>query len=379
MCYTSGTTGNPKGVVYTHRSTFLHSLALCSAGCLGVTENDRVLPVVPMFHANAWGSPVRRVGSSARTSSCRAATCKPEPLAGFIAAEQATIAGRCADHLGRPAALRATSTRTRSTSRRSALVPCGGSAVPQHADRGASEDRYGVQRHPGLGHDRDQPRRRAVAHPPGGIACGSPKTWTGGRAAGRVVARRRAAHRRRRRRPLPGTTRRSARSRCGDRGSPASYYRDTSTEKFDDGWLRTGDIGTIDPHGFVRITDRSKDVIKSGGEWISSVELESHLMAHPAVAEASVIGVPDAKLGRAPARLRGRRRRRPTLDLNGSAHVPGRERRPSWQVPERWAFIDEVPKTSVGKFDKKSLRARHEAGELDVVEADATGPLTSDR
>jgi fatty-acyl-CoA synthase len=148
----------------------------------------------------------------------------------------------------------------------------------------------------------------------------------------------------------------------------ASYYRDPSPEKFDDGWLRTGDVGSVSARGYIQITDRAKDVIKSGGEWISSVELENILIGHPEVLEASVIGVPDARWSERPLACVVRKR---GSDVDASvladylaSHVA------KWQVPERWSFIDEVPKTSVGKFDKKVLRARHEKGELVIEQLD---------
>jgi fatty-acyl-CoA synthase len=145
-----------------------------------------------------------------------------------------------------------------------------------------------------------------------------------------------------------------------------SYYRDPDPAKFDDGWLRTGDIASVTPNGFIQITDRAKDVIKSGGEWISSVELESVLMAHPQVAEAAVIAVPDPRWEERPLAC---------VVLREDQSVSAQElcdflgqRIARWQLPERWTFIAEVPKTSVGKFDKKVLRARHSDGELDVEE-----------
>ena len=144
----------------------------------------------------------------------------------------------------------------------------------------------------------------------------------------------------------------------------ASYYRDDDPEKFHDGWLRTGDVGTISPDGFLTLTDRSKDVIKSGGEWISSVELENALMAHPAVAEASVVGVPDEKWGERPLAT--------VVVKDGEAVTVEElraflaERVANWQLPERWAFVAEVPKTTVGKFDKKVIRRRYADGDLDV-------------
>jgi fatty-acyl-CoA synthase len=144
----------------------------------------------------------------------------------------------------------------------------------------------------------------------------------------------------------------------------ASYHRDDDEERFHDGWLRTGDIGSITPDGFLTLTDRSKDVIKSGGEWISSVELENALMAHEAVAEASVVGVPDERWGERPLAA---------VVLREGAGISADELRKHlgemvapWQLPERWAFIEEVPKTSVGKFDKKLLRQAYADGTLDV-------------
>jgi fatty-acyl-CoA synthase len=143
-----------------------------------------------------------------------------------------------------------------------------------------------------------------------------------------------------------------------------SYYLDDSREKFQDGWLRTGDVGMVDSKGYVQITDRAKDVIKSGGEWISSVELENAIMGHPDVVEAAVVGVPDARWDERPLAC--------VVLKSGAAATPAdlckflEPRVAHWWVPERWSFISEVPKTSVGKFDKKVLRARFAAGELEV-------------
>jgi fatty-acyl-CoA synthase len=146
-----------------------------------------------------------------------------------------------------------------------------------------------------------------------------------------------------------------------------AYYKDDDPEKFRDGWLRTGDVGTIDRLGFVTLTDRAKDVIKSGGEWISSMELENALMAHPAVAEAAVIGVPDDKWGERPLA---------TVVLAAGGTVTAEELRaflgervPRWQLPERWSFITEVPKTSVGKFAKTRIREAYARGDYEVIEA----------
>jgi fatty-acyl-CoA synthase len=145
----------------------------------------------------------------------------------------------------------------------------------------------------------------------------------------------------------------------------ASYFGDLTSPRSHDGWLRTGDVGSIDSRGFITLTDRAKDVIKSGGEWISSVELENHLMAHPAVVEACVVGVPDPRWQERPLAA---------VVANNNVNVtPGElrdflgERVPRWQLPERWTFVDEVPRTSVGKFDKKAVRARYSQRLYDVI------------
>ena len=144
----------------------------------------------------------------------------------------------------------------------------------------------------------------------------------------------------------------------------AAYYKDDDPQKFDAGWLRTGDVGMIDPRGYITLTDRAKDVIKSGGEWISSVELEGTLMAHPAVREAAVVGVPDERWDERPLAA-------VVLRDGESVTAPElrswlAERVAKWWLPERWAFVAEVPKTSVGKFDKKVLRRQYADGELEV-------------
>jgi fatty-acyl-CoA synthase len=149
-----------------------------------------------------------------------------------------------------------------------------------------------------------------------------------------------------------------------------AYYREPAPDRFDDGWLRTGDVGTIDGQGFIQLTDRMKDVIKSGGEWISSVELETRLMAHPDVVEAAVIAVPDERWQERPLACVVRR---PDASVTPDALVAFlTDQVARWWLPERWTFVDEIPKTSVGKFDKKELRSRHAAGLLPVVEL-ATG------
>jgi fatty-acyl-CoA synthase len=286
-----------------------------------------------------------------------------EPLARFINDERPTFSGAVptiwADVLrygeANPGAVDLSSLR---------MIVCGGSAVPRSLME-AFEASHGVRIVQAWGMTETSPLA-AVAHPPKGVEPGCAEEMEWRAKTGRVV---------------PGVELRivgedgHAMPWDGDavgeiqvRGPwiTAEYYLEPSPEKFDDGWLRTGDVGSVTPGGFVQITDRAKDVIKSGGEWISSVDLENQLMAHPDVVEASVIGVPDPRWDERPLAC--------VVVADGS-EVTAVElceflggRIAKWQLPERWAFIDEVPKTSVGKFDKKVLRARHECGDLEVVE-----------
>ena len=356
MCYTSGTTGNPKGVAYSHRSIYLHSMQIAMGDGFSLTADDRVIAVVPMFHAMAWGLPYAAlmVGASMLMPD-RFLT--PEPLAAFMAAERPTIAGAVPTiwtgllaHLdAHPVDL---------TSLRNCVV--GGSACPPSLMK-AFEERHGVRITHAWGMTETSPLG-SVAHPPPGVS--GEEEWRYRTSQGRLVA---AVEGR-----LIGPDGKVVPHDGASVGElevrgpwvTASYYRDDDPAKFDDGWLRTGDVGSITPDGFLTLTDRAKDVIKSGGEWISSVELENLLMAHPAVVEASVIGVPDEKWGERPLATvvlaEGQTATADELRDFLSAKVA------HWQLPERWAFIDEVPKTSVGKFDKKVLRKQYADGALDV-------------
>jgi fatty-acyl-CoA synthase len=356
MCYTSGTTGNPKGVVYSHRSMFLHSLYVTSGDAAGLRQGDRVLAVVPMFHANAWGLPYAAVLAGASLI-LPDRFLQAAPLAELITAERPTHAGAVPtiwndllNHLDAHAG--------DVSSLQEVLV--GGSACPPALMR-AFEERYGVRVVHAWGMTEMSPLG-TVGHPPAGLDPEEAFAYrvTQGRIAGPVEARLVGPDGEEQ--PWDGKS-------VGElevRGPwvTGSYYRDPDPAKFDGGWLRTGDVGVLSPNGYLTLTDRAKDVIKSGGEWISSVELENHLMAHPAVREASVVGVPDERWGERPLAS--------VVIRDGASATPEElrtflaHRVAHWQLPERWAFIDEVPKTSVGKFDKKVLCARYADGALDV-------------
>ncbi len=356
MCYTSGTTGNPKGVAYSHRSSYLHTLGIASAQAMAFSQYDRLLVIVPMFHANAWGMPYAGWSVGADMVMPQQFL-QAGPLAEIIEATKPTYSGAV------PTILNDILT-NRPDADLSSLrqVVCGGSAVPRSLIEGFDET-FGVPVVQAWGMTETSPLA-AIAHVPRGTADDEAMEW-----------------RARTGRPMPGVEMRI----CADDGTElpwdgeaqgeieirgpwitGSYYLESSDEKFHDGWLRTGDVGTMEPNGFVQISDRAKDVIKSGGEWISSVDLENTLMGHPDVLEAAVVGVPDDRWDERPlaclVAADGRE-----LDMASLQTYLG-DKVAKWWVPERWATVDEVPKTSVGKFDKKVLRQRYADGELSIVE-----------
>ncbi len=362
MCYTSGTTGHPKGVVYSHRSEFLHSLAATTPNSLDLSERDRMLMIVPMFHANAWGMPYAAF-------LCGASLVMPgrylqaEPITRMVKEERVTFSGAVptiwADiwRYGEEHEIDLSSIR---------MVVCGGSAVPRSLMENF-ENKYGVRIVQGWGMTETSPLA-AVGHAPARSSSVPPRRWTGARDTGRIVGGVEVRIVDDMGRVLPWDGEAVGEIEIRGPWITGSYYRDPSPEKFDDGWLRTGDVGTVSPEGYIQITDRAKDVIKSGGEWISSVELENLLIGHPDVLEASVIGVPDPRWSERPLACVVRKHGSEVDASALAAYLSDRVAK--WQVPERWSFIDEVPKTSVGKFDKKVLRARHEHGELLIEQLD---------
>ncbi|WP_327696304.1 long-chain fatty acid--CoA ligase [Streptomyces sp. NBC_00459] len=366
MCYTSGTTGDPKGVVFSHRSIYLHSLQVNMAQSMGLTDEDTSLVVVPQFHVNAWGLPHATFMTGVNML-MPDRFLQPAPLAEMIEKERPTHAaavptiwqGLLLELTANP---RDVSSLTQ--------VTIGGAACPPALM--AAFDKLGMRVCHAWGMTETSPLG-TIARPPA-HAVGTDAEFayriTQGRFPASVEARLSGPGGER----LPWDGESAGELEVRGPWIAGSYYNGPDGEplrpadKFsEDGWLKTGDVGTISPDGFLTLTDRAKDVIKSGGEWISSVDLENALMAHPDVMEAAVVAVPDDKWGERPLATvvlsEGS-----TADFESlRAFLATEGKIAKWQLPERWTIIESVPKTSVGKFDKKVLRKQYAEGELDVT------------
>ncbi len=352
MCYTSGTTGNPKGVVYSHRSTYLHTMGAMMADSVGVCERDVILPVVPMFHANAWGLAHAGVASGADLV-MPGPDLSGKAVADLIVEEKVTVAaGVPTIWMGVLPELKG-----RDTSSLRA-IPCGGSAVPK-----ALSEAYRAQTglpilqawgmtetspvaavctlsraDERLSDDEKAELRTTVGRISFGVECRVVEPDTTNEV------------------PWDGET--SGELQVAGAWIAATYYNDERAgDSFTaDGWLRTGDVATMDAAGRIRLVDRTKDLIKSGGEWISSVEVENELMSHPNIREAAVIGVPHSKWSERPLACVVLEPGVTMTKEDVLAHIAPTLAK--WQMPDDVVFIDEVPKTSVGKFSKKTLRER---------------------
>ncbi|TDD95288.1 long-chain fatty acid--CoA ligase [Jiangella asiatica] len=370
MCYTSGTTGHPKGVVYSHRSIYLHALAEALPDAFDLSARDLLLTVVPQFHVLAWGLPYAAFATGTSLAMPdRFLT--PEPLAAFIQAARPTKGAGVPTVWG--GLLRYLEANPDADVSSLTHLVVGGSAMSEalmsaydargitllHAWGMTETSPLGTFSRPPVGADQHDvasyrlsqgrfaaPVEARLVGPDGELV-----GWDG-ESVGELEVR------------GPWITG-SYFGGGGTGADPGGGMSDSDEERFDEGWLRTGDVGSVSPDGYLRITDRTKDVIKSGGEWISSVELEGLLAGHPAVAEAAVVGVPDEKWGERPmaAVVAKEGHQVDVADLRDYLA----ERLAKWQLPERWAVVEEIPKTSVGKFDKKIIRAAYAHDDLNVT------------
>src|SRR5229473_2023923 len=355
MCYTSGTTGNPKGVAYSHRALTLHSFGACQVDSLGVSERDTVMAIVPMFHANAWGLPYASTLVGAKQV-FPGNSMAPDRVLQLMQDERVTLgAGVPTIWIGALPLLQSGKYDVSSVTR----IACGGSAAPRglieaygklglnilHAwgmteltPIGTVSNLHAELASADASTQLDYKARQGMAVP--GVElrvlddAGKEAPWDG-QTMGELVAR-------------------------GLWVTAAYYNDDRSGGSFTaDGWFRTGDVAMIHPNGYIEIADRTKDLIKSGGEWISSVALENALMAHPKVQEAAVIAVPDERWGERPmACVVGRPDFRGAISEQ-ELHEHLGQQFATWWLPDRYLFLDELPKTSVGKFDKKAMRQQH--------------------
>ena len=354
MCYTSGTTGNPKGVVYSHRSTVLHSLISLIADGPALSERDVVMPVVPMFHANAWGLPYGCLlaGSSMVFPG---ADMSPRAVVGLLERHRVTFTG------GVPTIWMGVLPLLREHDLSSLrMIICGGSAVPRSLSE-AYREALGLP----ILHAWGMTETSPIA-----TVC-TPRTHHEA-----LTEEERADVRARQGQAVPLVDLRIVDPATGETqpwddvatgevqaAGPwiaAEYHRGEGggAQFTTDGWLRTGDVGAVDSYGFVRLVDRTKDLIKSGGEWIGSVELENEIMAHPKVAEAAVIAIPSEKWVERPLACVVVNEGESLTADEVLEHL--RTRVAKWWLPDAVEFIDEVPKTSVGKFSKKTLREKFE-------------------
>ncbi len=361
-CYTSGTTGNPKGVLYDHRSLFLHSMSLSMVDVFGFSERDVLLQLVPMFHANGWGMPYAAVMNGMKIV-LSGKQLQPEDMASLIESERVTFsAGVPTLWMGLYGYLE---TNPRDVSSLRTIVAAG-SAMPRQFIEWYAK-KYGVQFRLAWGMTETTPIATVTTLKPHHAGLPDTEKYDLMARHGRVSAGLDLRIIDERRKPVPADGKTMGELQIRGAWIADAYYADPRTPEeaaasFDaddagNRWFRTGDVATIDAEGYIQIMDRTKDLVKSGGEWISSVDLENMIMAHPLVAEAAVIAIPHPKWEERP--LACVVRRDPSL-LKEDIIEFLRPRVAKWWLPDDVVFIEAVPKTSVGKFNKRALRAQFE-------------------
>ncbi|HEU4430608.1 MAG TPA: long-chain fatty acid--CoA ligase [Myxococcota bacterium] len=353
LCYTSGTTGDPKGVLYTHRSTYLHTMAQCMTDSMGLSAQDCLLQIVPMFHAMGWGAPFSVLTLGAKTVMPHRFM-DPKSLVELMSGEEVTIS------LGVPTiwqGVRAFLEQNPGADLGSLTrMTCGGSAPPISLIEWYAK-KYGVEMIQGWGMTETNPlvtlsRRIAKRSQRKSL----PEEQMSNQAkAGQVVPGIDLSIIDENGRHLPHDGKSIGEVIVRGPWIAAEYYKNPQPAKFHEGWLRTGDVAMIDPEEYLIITDRTKDLIKSGGEWISSVDLENHICALPGVAQAAVVGVPHPKWDERPVAIVVRAPGSTVTQQQVLAHCEGRFAK--WQLPDEVLFRDAIPLTSTGKIDKKVIRA----------------------
>jgi fatty-acyl-CoA synthase len=354
LCYTSGTTGNPKGVLYSHRSIVLHTLVGCMGSALALRAHDVVLPVVPMFHAAAWGLPYAAVASGTKIV-FPGPHLDPTSLLDLMAEERVTLAaGVPTIWLGILALLDEHPKRWDLSSMRSMVI--GGSAAPPALIAGFLS-RHGLTVLHAWGMTETSPIG-TMAHVKPGLDLDAAASLSLRASQGFAVPLVEQRHVSDDGRPLPWDGETMGELEVRGPWVATSYFGDEGADRFTpDGWFKTGDVVTIDREGYVRITDRAKDVIKSGGEWISSVALENALMSHPAVLEAAVFAARHPKWDERPLAAIVLKQGQAVTKEQLHAHLASRFAK--YWLPDDFLFVEQIPRTSTGKFLKSKLREQY--------------------